>query len=127
MIISVTDLDVGEREGGDGARETADQDGTSRMDEHVGARADRHATGQGRSLDVSLWKQRSVQVQGVDLLCPLGATQVRMKAQHCERSPFNKIFYKIAILGTPQMAADKEDTSLSRDYSYYAKCNLPLF
>ena len=38
---------------------------------------------------------------------------------------FNKI-YKIAIQGAPQMAVDKEAISLSRVYSYYSKCNLPL-
>ena len=36
-------------------------------------------------------------------------------------------FYKIAIQGAPQMAVDKEAISLSRVYSYYSKCNLPLF
>ena len=43
---------------------------------------------------------------------------------------FNKIltrFNKIAIQGTPQMAVDKEAICLSRVYSYYFKCNLPLF
>ena len=42
----------------------------------------------------------------------------------------NKIltrFNKIAIQGAPQMAVDKEAISLSRVYSYYPKCNLPLF
>ena len=39
---------------------------------------------------------------------------------------FNKI-YHIAIQGAPQMAVDKEAISLSRVYSYYSKCNLPLF
>ena len=37
------------------------------------------------------------------------------------------IFNKIAIQGAPQMAVDKEAISLSRVYSYYSKCNLPLF
>ena len=60
ITILCTDLDVCEREGGDGARQHADQDGTSRVDEHVGARADRHASRQGRPLDVSLWRKRSV-------------------------------------------------------------------
>ena len=36
-------------------------------------------------------------------------------------------FNKIAIQGTPQMAVDKEAISLSRVYSYYYKCNIPLF
>ena len=36
-------------------------------------------------------------------------------------------FNKIAIQGAPQMAVDKEAISLSRIYSYYSKCNLPLF
>ena len=36
-------------------------------------------------------------------------------------------FNKIAIQGAPQMAVDKEAISLSRVYSYYPKCNLPLF
>ena len=36
-------------------------------------------------------------------------------------------FNKIAIQGAPQMAVDKEAISLSRVYSYYSKCNLPLF
>ena len=36
-------------------------------------------------------------------------------------------FNKIAIQGAPQIAVDKEATSLSRVYSYYSKCNLPLF
>ena len=36
-------------------------------------------------------------------------------------------FNKIAIQGTPQMAVDKETIiCLSRDYSYYCKCNFPL-
>ena len=65
-IICNTDLDVCEREGGDGARQHADQDGTARVDEHIGARADRHATRQGRSLDVSLWRKRSGQLQDAD-------------------------------------------------------------
>ena len=48
---------------------------------------------------------------------------------HVERQTtrFNKIFNKIAIQGAPQMAVDKEAISLSRVYSYYPKCNLPLF
>ena len=33
-------------------------------------------------------------------------------------------FNNIAIQGTPQMAADKEATSLSRVHSYYSTCNL---
>ena len=38
------------------------------------------------------------------------------------------IFNKIAIKGTPQMAVDKEAIiCLSRVYSYYSKCNFPLF
>ena len=38
------------------------------------------------------------------------------------------IFNKIAIQGTPQMAVDKEALiCLSRFYSYYFKCNFPLF
>ena len=36
-------------------------------------------------------------------------------------------FNKIAIQGAPQMAVDKEAISLSRVYSYYSKCYLPLF
>ena len=36
-------------------------------------------------------------------------------------------FNKIAIQGTPQMAVDKEAICLSRVYSYYPKCNFPLF
>ena len=36
-------------------------------------------------------------------------------------------FNKIAIQGALQMAVDKEAISLSRVYSYYCKCNLPLF
>ena len=36
-------------------------------------------------------------------------------------------FNKIAIQGAPQMAVDKEAISLSRIYSYYYKCYLPLF
>ena len=36
-------------------------------------------------------------------------------------------FNKIAIQGAHQMAVDKEAISLSRVYSYYSKCNLPLF
>ena len=37
-------------------------------------------------------------------------------------------FNKIAIHGTPQMAVDKEAIiCLSRVYSYYCKCNFPLF
>ena len=39
---------------------------------------------------------------------------------------FNKI-YKIAVHGTPQMAADKEAITLSGVYSYYSTCDLPLF
>ena len=37
------------------------------------------------------------------------------------------IFNKIAIHGTPRMAVDKEAVSLSRVYSYYSKCDIPLF
>ena len=40
---------------------------------------------------------------------------------------FDKLFNKIAIQGTPQMAVDKEAICLSRVYSYYPKCNFPLF
>ena len=36
-------------------------------------------------------------------------------------------FNKIAIHGAPQMAVDKEAICLSRVYSYYSKCDLPLF
>ena len=36
-------------------------------------------------------------------------------------------FNKIAIQGTPQMAVDKEAICVSRVYSYYLKCNFPLF
>ena len=36
-------------------------------------------------------------------------------------------FNKIAIQRTPQMAVDKEAICLSRVYSYYPKCNFPLF
>ena len=40
---------------------------------------------------------------------------------------FLTTFNKIAIQGTPQMAVDKEAIiCLSRVYSYYFKCNLPL-
>ena len=40
---------------------------------------------------------------------------------------FLRRFNKTAIPGTPQMAVDKEAISLSRVYSYYSKCSLPLF
>ena len=40
---------------------------------------------------------------------------------------FNKRFNKLAIQGTHQMAVDKEAICLSRVYSYYPKCNFPLF
>ena len=36
-------------------------------------------------------------------------------------------FNKIDIQGSSQMAVDKEAISLSSVYSYYSKCNLPLF
>ena len=36
-------------------------------------------------------------------------------------------FNKIAIQGTPQMAVDNEAIILSRVYSYYYNCILPLF
>ena len=36
------------------------------------------------------------------------------------------IFNQIAIKGTPQMAIDKEAICLSKVYSCYYKCNLPL-
>ena len=36
-------------------------------------------------------------------------------------------FNNIAIQGTPQMAAEKEAIGLSRVYSYYYTCDLPLF
>ena len=42
-------------------------------------------------------------------------------------SQFLTRFNKLAIQGTPQMALDKEAICLSRLYSYYYKCNLPLF
>ena len=42
-------------------------------------------------------------------------------------SRFLTRFNKIAIQGTPQMAVDKEAICLSRVYSYYPKCNFPLF
>ena len=43
-------------------------------------------------------------------------------------SNFNKIFNKIAIQRTTQMAVDKEAIiCLSRVYSYSFKCNFPLF
>ena len=47
----------------------------------------------------------------------------------CERKDREDLtrFNKIAIQGAPQMAVDKEAISLSRVYSYYSKCNLPLF
>ena len=35
-------------------------------------------------------------------------------------------FGKIAIQGTPQMAADMESISLLRVHSYYSNCNQPL-
>ena len=46
-------------------------------------------------------------------------------SSHLDLTRFNKI----AIQGTPQMAVDKEDICLSRvyRYSYYPKCNFPLF
>ena len=40
---------------------------------------------------------------------------------------FLTTFNKIVIQGTLQMAVDKEAICLSRVYSYYFKCNLPLF
>ena len=43
--------------------------------------------------------------------------------KHLDLTRFNKI----AIQGTPQMAVDKEAICLSRVYSYYPKCNFPLF
>ena len=43
------------------------------------------------------------------------------------KGKYLKRFNKIAIQGAPQMAVDKEAISLSRVYSYYSKCNLPLF
>ena len=39
----------------------------------------------------------------------------------------SSFFNKIVIQGTLQMAVDKEGIFLSRVYSYYFKCNLPLF
>ena len=48
---------------------------------------------------------------------------VHVNALSTELTRFNKI----AIQGAPQMAVDKEAISLSRVYSYYYKCNLPLF
>ena len=56
-------------------------------------------------------------------LHPLKSIVVRQESDDF----FNKIFYKIAIQGAHQMAVDKEAISLSRVYSYYSKCNLPLF
>ncbi len=41
-------------------------------------------------------------------------------------SGFNRI-NKIAIQGTPRMAADKADISLSRVDAYYSTCDMPLF
>ena len=41
----------------------------------------------------------------------------------CNTTRFNKI----STQGTPQMAVDKEAICLSRVYSYYYKCNIPLF
>ena len=42
--------------------------------------------------------------------------------------PYLTRFNKIAIQGTPQMAVDKEALiCLSRVYTYYFKCNFPLF
>ena len=38
-----------------------------------------------------------------------------------------KIQLDLPIQGTPQMAVDKEAICLSRVYSYYPKCNFPLF
>ena len=35
--------------------------------------------------------------------------------------------YRMLLEGTPQMAVDKEAICLSRVYSYYPKCNFPLF
>ena len=43
------------------------------------------------------------------------------------RLPFLTRFNKIAILGTPQMAVDKGAIGLSRVYSYFPTCILPLF
>ena len=59
---------------------------------------------------------------------PPAVTQhsVMMKQLNCvtDLTRFNKI----AIQGTPQMAVDKEARiCLSRVYSYYCKCNFPLF
>ena len=35
-------------------------------------------------------------------------------------------FNKITIQGTHQVTVDKEAINLSRVYSYYSKCNMPL-
>ena len=48
-------------------------------------------------------------------------TRIGMANRHLTR------FNRIAIQGAPQMAVDKEAISLSRVYSYYSKCNIPLF
>ena len=45
----------------------------------------------------------------------------------CAHGSYLTRFSKIAIQGTPQMAVDKEAICLSRVYSYYPKCNFPLF
>ena len=47
----------------------------------------------------------------------------RLRSMRMDLTRFNKI----AIQGTPQMAVDKEAICLSRVYSYYPKCNFPLF
>ena len=44
----------------------------------------------------------------------------------CKKVIYNN-FNKIAIQGSPQMAVDKEAIRLSRVYSYYSECYLPLF
>ena len=65
---------------------------------------------------------------------PSPAGQDRLLAPRCWRKVENESsatnltrFNKIAIQGALQMAVDKEAISLSRVYSYYPKCNLPLF
>ena len=55
------------------------------------------------------------------------ASDTNRRSSHGHESRFLTRFNKIAIQGTPQMAVDKEAICLSRVYSYYPKCNFPLF
>ena len=45
----------------------------------------------------------------------------------CTEDPICDLINKNAIQGTPHMSVDKEAVTLSRVYSYYSMCNLPLF